>query len=138
MTSLFSPQDCHLQENSREYYRDKGQLRDDVNYDIYQPLTVDTTPQLMSTTEGSIDLLEKLSVGCYADDADDRDLSFHMFTSGSDMTIEKCQSACRQQAFKYAGLQVRRLAHCGLMQPIFSNAFCLNTIFIFVQVQNFS
>ena len=65
----------------------------------------------MSTTAGPIDLLDKFSVGCFADDADDRDLSFHMFISGSDMTVEKCQTACRQQAFKYAGLQVRRLCY---------------------------
>ena len=65
----------------------------------------------MSTTAGPIDLLDKLSVGCFADDADDRDLSFHMFISGSDMTVEKCQATCRQQAFKYAGLQVRGLSY---------------------------
>ena len=65
---------------------------------------------LMSMTGKPIDLLNKLSVGCFVDDADHRDLSYHMFTSASDMTIGKCQVACRQQVFKYAGLQVHNYA----------------------------
>ena len=102
----YFPQDCHLQEHSRSYYAPKSQLINDARYDIYEPLNIEATTPLMSMTGRPIDLLNKLSVGCFADDADDHDLSYHMFTSGLDMNIEKCQTACRQQAFKYAGLQV--------------------------------
>ena len=102
------PQDCHLQEQSRSYYASNRELLNDAAYDIYQPLIVDATVKRMSKTEEPINLLDKLSMGCFVDYPDDRDLSYHMFTSGSDMTIEKCQTACRQQAFKYSGLQVHK------------------------------
>ena len=49
---------------------------------------------------------------CAFDDATDRVLKGHFFSS-PELTIEMCLSACREQEFRYSGLQWGIECYCG-------------------------
>ncbi len=51
--------------------------------------------------------LGKLYEGCFADNIPARDLPFHVSHDPSHMTAATCMTNCRQQAFLFAGVQVR-------------------------------
>lgn len=50
-------------------------------------------------------VLEKFHLGCFKDDQNDRDLIQYLWSSKTN-TIETCIIACREQGFRFAGLQV--------------------------------
>ena len=48
----------------------------------------------------------KLYEGCYQDSTASRDLPFHVASDGGHMTVDVCMKSCREQSFRFAGIQV--------------------------------
>ncbi|CAD5124776.1 DgyrCDS13039 [Dimorphilus gyrociliatus] len=57
-------------------------------------------------------VLDKLHLGCFKDKADDKDLPQHIWASDTN-TIKSCIDGCRQQGFRFAGVQNARDCFCG-------------------------
>ena len=50
--------------------------------------------------------IKKQHLGCYKDNPKSRDLPYLGLTSATDNTIRNCVRFCREQGFRFAGLQV--------------------------------
>lgn len=57
-------------------------------------------------------VLDKLHLGCYKDKENDRDLTEHIWNSETN-TVETCMTACREQGYRFAGLQNGKDCFCG-------------------------
>ncbi|EWC43779.1 hypothetical protein DRE_07344 [Drechslerella stenobrocha 248] len=58
------------------------------------------------------DFTDFVSLGCY-NDPNGKTLRFNPQVNGPDMTIEKCWSACKNNGFRYAGLEYYTRCVCG-------------------------